>query len=168
MTRDADSTVIASYAMLRRGLLLYLATAGPVSGLVVGLIVLHIAQAPQGAVLFALFMGIGAVNTYVFGFDRIYLVELTPVELRWRQALHGGVAPLSDVRSVHFSKISRRGRAFEVATVEFASRRKLKFPATKPGLAEFLAKLHETAPQVTVEPHGHSLNADLARGRAPV
>jgi hypothetical protein len=96
MTGDAGSAVIASYALSRRGLLLYLAIAGPVGGLVVGLIELHIAQAPQGAVLFILFMGIGAVDTYVFGFHQICLVELTPVELRWRQALHGGVAPLSD------------------------------------------------------------------------
>ena len=158
MTGDAASTVIASYAMSRRSLLLYLASTGPVGGVVFGLFALHIVQGPEGAIFFVLFMGIGAINTYVFGFHQIWLVELTPVELRWRQALHGGVAPLSDVRSIHFSKVSRRGRIIDVATVEFGSRRKLKFLATGPGLTEFLAKLRETAPQVTVEPHGSSIS----------
>src|SRR5215469_9503165 len=122
MTGDVASTVIASYAMARRSLLLYLAAVGSISGLVVGLITLLIAQSAKGAVFSVLFMGIGAVNTYVFGFHQIYLVELTPVELRRRQALRDGVAPLSDVRSIRFSKVSSRGRTFDVATVEFTTR----------------------------------------------
>jgi hypothetical protein len=40
-------------------------------------------------------------------------------------------------------------------TVEFTSRQPLKFEATAPGLTEFLAKVHDTAPQVTVKPVHH-------------
>jgi hypothetical protein len=145
--------VIASYAASRRGLLLYLASSGPVGGVVIGLIALFITtRGAAGAVLFVAFMGMGASYTYYFGFRQICLVELTPVELRWRYALRGGVAPLGDVRSIRCSKVSRRGGTSDVATVEFASRGPLKFPASKPGLTEFLATLHDTAPQVTVEP----------------
>jgi hypothetical protein len=153
--------VIASYAASRRGLLLYLAAAGPTGGLVAGLIVLLRTRGSVGAILFVVFMGIGAFYTYYFGFRVIFLVELTSVELRWRYALRGGVAPLSDVRSIRFSKVSRRGGKVDVATVEFTSRGPLKFPASTPGLTEFLAKLHDTAPQVTVEPPWHSLKAAL-------
>jgi len=39
-----------------------------------------------------------------------------------------------------------------MATVEFTSRGPLKFLARTPGLTEFLARIHDTAPQVTVEP----------------
>jgi hypothetical protein len=89
---------------------------------------------------------------YYFGFHQIYLVELTPVELRWRQALRGGAAPLGDVQSIRCAEVSRRGVTVDVATVEFTSRRPLKFGAITPGLTEFLAKIHDTAPQVTVKP----------------
>ena len=143
--------VIASYAASRRGLLLYLTAAPPVGGLVVGLIVLA-TRGAEGAVSFVVCMGIGAFYAYYFGFRQVCLVELTPVELRWRYALRGGVAPLGDVRSIRCSKVSRRGGTVDVATVEFTSRGPLKFPASTPGLTEFLAKLHDTAPQVTVEP----------------
>jgi hypothetical protein len=143
--------VIASYAASRRGLLLYMAASGT-AGLVVGLIELLTRRGAAGAALFVFVMGGGMFNAYYFGFRQIYLVELTSVELRWRHALRGGVAPLSDVRSIRCSKVSRRGGASGMATMEFASRGPLKFPARKPGLTEFLAKLHDTAPQVTVEP----------------
>jgi hypothetical protein len=103
-------------------------------------------------VLFVAFVGIGTFYAYYFGFHQIYLVELTPVELRWRHALRGGTAPLGDVQSIRCSKVSRRGVTVDVATVEFTSRRPLKFGATTPGLTEFLAKIHDTAPQVTVQP----------------
>ena len=104
-------------------------------------------------VFFVAFVGIGTFFAYRFGFHEIYLVELTPVELRWRQALRGGAAPLGDVQSIRCSKVSRtRGVTVDVATVEFTSRRPLKFEATTPGLTEFLAKIHDTAPQVTVKP----------------
>ena len=144
--------VIASYAASRRGLLLYLAAAPPVCGLVIGLIVLLATRGAQGAVPFVLLVGAGTFYAYYFGFRQVCLVELTPVELRWRYALRGGVAPLGDVRSIHCSKVSRRGGTVDVATVEFASRGPLKFPAGSPGLTEFLAKLHDTAPQVALEP----------------
>lgn len=143
---------IASYAASKRGLLLYLASAGPVSGLVVGLIGLRTIRDVEAAVLFVALMGIGAYYAYYFGFHQIWLVELTPVELRWRYALRGGAAPIGDVRSIRCSKVSSRGGTVDMATVEFASRGPLKFAASAPGLTEFLAKLHDIAPQVTVEP----------------
>jgi hypothetical protein len=145
--------VIASYAALKRGLLLYLAAVGPTSGLVIGLIALLLTtRGTAGAVLFIAFMWVGTFQAYYFGFRQICLVQLTPAELRWRHALRGGVAPLSDVRSIRCSKVSRRGGTVDVATVEFASRGPLKFLASKPGLTEFLATLHDTVPQVIVEP----------------
>jgi hypothetical protein len=145
--------VIASYAASRRGLLLYLAAVGPAGGLVIGLIALLLTtRGAAGAVLFVAFMGMGAFQAYYFGFRQICLVQLTPAELRWRHALRGGVAPLSDVRSIRCSKVSGRGGPVDMATVEFTSRGPLKFLASKPGLTEFLATLHDTAPQVTVEP----------------
>jgi hypothetical protein len=150
--------VIASYAASRRGQLLYLAAYGPVGVLVIGLVALLTTPGAEDAVPFVLVMGIGMFNTYYFGFRQICLVQLTPVELRWRHALRSGVAPLSDVRSIRCSKVSRRRG---MATVEFTSRGPLKFPASKPGLTEFLAKLHDTAPQVTVESPWHSLPAAL-------
>jgi hypothetical protein len=149
--------VIASYAASRRGLLLYMAAAGPIGGLVSGLIVLLRTHGTAGAVFFVVLMGMGLSYAYYFGFRQIYLVELTSVELRWRHALRGGVTPLSDVRSIRCSKVSRRGGAVDVATVEFTNRGPLKFQASAPGLTEFLAKLHDIAPQVTVESPGHSL-----------
>lgn len=143
--------VIASYAASRRGLLLYLATIGPVGGLVIGLIVLFAMGGAEGAVLFVVFLAIGAFYPYYFGFRQICLVELTPTELRWRYALRSGSAPLSDVQSIRCSKVSRRGSTVDVATVEFSGRGPRKFLGRTPGLAEFLATIHDTAPQVTVE-----------------
>ena len=145
--------VIASYAASRRVVLLRLAALSPVVVLVSGLIdLLATTQGPMREVLFVAFVGIGTFYAYYFGFHQIYLVELTPVELRWRHALRGGAAPLGDVQSIRCSKLSRRGVTVDVATVEFTSRRPLKFGATTPGLTEFLAKIHDTAPQVTVKP----------------
>ena len=146
--------VIASYAASRRVVLLRLAALSPVVVLVSGLIdLLTTMQGPMREVLFVAFVGIGTFYAYYFGFHQIYLVELTPVELRWRQALRGGAAPLGDVQSIRCSKVSRtRGVTVDVATVEFTSRRPLKFGATTPGLTEFSAKIHDTAPQVTVKP----------------
>ena len=144
--------VVASYAASRRGLLLYLAAAGPVGGLVIGLITLLRVRGAEGAVLFVVFLGVGAFYAYYFGFRQVCLVELTPVELRWRHALGGGMAPLGDVRSIRCAKVSRRGGTVDVATVEFASRGPLKFSASTGGLTEFLAKIQDTAPQVTVKP----------------
>jgi hypothetical protein len=144
--------VIASYAAARRALLLRAAVLSPVGGLVYGLIELLIRPGGLGAVFFVALVGIGAFYAYYFGFHKICLVELTPVELRWRHALGGGVAPLGDVQSIRCSKVSRRGGTVDIATVEFTSRRPLKFGASTPGLTEFLAKIHDTAPQVTVEP----------------
>jgi hypothetical protein len=146
--------VIASYAASRRVVLLRMAALSPVVVLVSGVIdLLTTTQGPVRGELFVAFVGIGAFFAYRFGFHEIYLVELTPVELRWRQALRGGAAPLGDVQSIRCSKVSRtRGVTVDVATVEFTSRRPLKFGATTPGLTEFLAKIHDTAPQVTVQP----------------
>jgi len=144
--------VIASYAASRRGLLLYLAAVGPVGGLVLGLIALLAMRGAAGAILFVASLGIGAFYAYYFGFHQIWLVELTPVELRWRQALRGGAAPLGDVQSIRCSKVSRRGGTVDMATVKFTSRRPVKFGGSTPSLTEFLAKIHDTAPQVTVEP----------------
>jgi hypothetical protein len=144
--------VIASYAASRRGLLLYLAAVGPVGGLVIGLFVLLTMRGAAGAVLFVVSLAIGAFYTYYFGFRQVCLVELTPMELRWRYVLRGGVAPLGDVRSIRCSKVSRRGGPVDAATVEFTSRGPVKFLATTPGLGEFLATIHDTASQVTVEP----------------
>jgi hypothetical protein len=146
--------VIASYAASRRVVLLRMAALSPVVVLVAGVIdLLTTTQGPMRGVLLVAFVGIGAFFAYRFGFHEIYLVELTPVELRWRQALRGGAAPLGDVQSIRCSKVSRtRGVTVDVATVEFTSRRPLKFEATAPGLTEFLAKIHDTAPQVTVKP----------------
>jgi hypothetical protein len=146
--------VIASYAASRRVVLLRMAALSPVVVLVSGVIdLLTTTQGPMRGVLFVVFVGIGAFFAYYYGFHEIYLVELTPVELRWRQALRGGAAPLGDVQSIRCSKVSRtRGVTVDVATVEFTSRRPLKFGATTPGLTEFLAKIHDTAPQVTVQP----------------
>jgi hypothetical protein len=143
--------VIASYAASRRGLLLYLAASGPVGGLVFGLIVLFAMGGAEGTVLFVAFLAIGVFNLYYFGFRQTYLVELTPTELRWRQVLRGGTAALGDVRSIRCSKVSRRGGTVDTATVEFTGRGPLKFLGVTPGLTEFLAKIHDTAPQVTVE-----------------
>jgi hypothetical protein len=146
--------VIASYAAERRVVLLRMAALSPVIVLVSGVIdLLTTAQGPIRGVLFVAFVGIGTFFAYYFGFHQIYLVELTPVELRWRQALRGGAAPLGDVQSIRCSKDSRRGvTEVDVATVEFTSRRPLKFGATAPGLTEFLAKVHDTAPKVAVKP----------------
>jgi hypothetical protein len=147
--------VIASYAASRRVVLLRMAALSPVVVLVSGLIDFRL-TATQGLpreVLFVAFVGIGTFYAYYFAFHQICLVELTPVELRWRQALRGGAAPLGAVQSIRCSKDSRtRGVTVDVATVEFTSRRPLKFGASAPGLTEFLAKIHDTAPQVTVEP----------------
>ena len=144
--------VIASYAASRRVVLLGVAVLSSVVALVCGLIDLLTTRGPVGAVLFVALLGIGTFYAYYFGFHQVYLVELTPVELRWRHALRGGAAPLGDVQSIRCSKVSRRGVTVDVATVEFTSRRPLKFGATTPGLTEFLAKIHDTAPQVTVKP----------------
>ena len=146
--------VIASYAAQRRVVLLRMVALSPVIVLVSGVIgLLTTTQGPMRGVLFVALVGIGTFFTYRFGFREIYLVELTPVELRWRQALRGGAAPLGDVQSIRCSKVSRtRGVTVDVATVEFTSRRPLKFEATAPGLTEFLVKVHETAPKVAVKP----------------
>ena len=146
--------VIASYAAQRRVVLLRMVALSPVIVLVSGVIgLLTTTQGPMRGVLFVAYVGIGASFAYYFGFHQIYLVELTPVELRWRQALRGGAAPLGDVQSIRCSKVSRtRGVTVDVATVEFTSRRPLKFEATAPGLTEFLVKVHETAPKVAVKP----------------
>jgi hypothetical protein len=146
--------VIASYAASRRVVLLLMAALSPVVVLVSGVIdLLTTPQGPIRGVLLVVFVGIGAFFAYRFGFREIYLVELTPVELRWRQALRGGAAPVGDVQSIRCSKVSRtRDIIIDVATVEFTSRRPLKFQATAPGLTEFLAKVHDTAPQVTIKP----------------
>jgi hypothetical protein len=130
------------------------AVLSTVAALVCGLIDLLTMRGLTGAVLFAAVLGIGAFYAYYFGFHQVYLVELTPVELRWRRVLRDGAAPLGDVRSIRCAKVSRRGGTVDVATVEFTSRRPLKFGATTPGLTEFLAKVHDTAPQVTVAPPG--------------
>ena len=144
--------VITSYAASRRVVLLGVAVLSTVAALVSGLIDLLTMRGLTGAVLFAAVLGIGAFYAYYFGFHQVYLVELTPVELRWRRVLRDGAAPLGDVRSIRCAKVSRRGGTVDVATVEFTSRRPLKFGATTPGLTEFLAKVHDTAPQVTVAP----------------
>lgn len=144
--------VIASYAASKRGLLLRAAALSPVGGLVYGLIELLIGRSALSVIFLVAFVGIGTFYAYYFGFHQIWLVELTPVELRWRHALRGGAAPLGDVQSIRCSKVSRRGGTVDVATVEFTSRRPLKFGASAPGLTEFLAKVHDTTPQVTVEP----------------
>ena len=144
--------VITSYAASRRVVLLGVAVLSTVAALVCGLIDLLTMRGLTGAVLFAAVLGIGAFYAYYFGFHQVYLVELTPVELRWRRVLRDGAAPLGDVRSIRCAKVSRRGGTVDVATVEFTSRRPLKFGATTPGLTEFLAKVHDTAPQVTVAP----------------
>jgi|SRR5580692_11730767 hypothetical protein len=146
--------VITSYAASRRVVLLGVAVLSTVAALVCGLIDLLTMRGLTGAVLFAAVLGIGAFYAYYFGFHQVYLVELTPVELRWRRVLRDGAAPLGDVRSIRCAKVSRRGGTVDVATVEFTSRRPLKFGATTPGLTEFLAKVHDTAPQVTVAPPG--------------
>jgi hypothetical protein len=143
--------VIARYAASRRGLLLYLAASGPVGGVVFGLFVLFVMGGAEGAVFCVVFLAIGGFNLYYFGFRQTYLVELTPTELRWRQVLRGGTAALGDVQSIRCSQVSRRGRTVDIATVEFTGRRPLKFLGATPGLTEFLAKIHETAPLVTVE-----------------
>jgi hypothetical protein len=143
--------VIARYTASKRGLLLYLAASGPVGGVVFGLIVLFALRGAAGPVFFVVFLAMGAFYLYYFGFRQTYLVELTPTELRWRQVLRGGTAPLGDVQSVRCSQVSRRGSMVDVATVQFANRRPLKFLGVTPGLTEFLAKVQETAPQVTVE-----------------
>ena len=143
--------VIASYAASRRVVLLGVAVLSSVVALVCGLIDLLTTRGLTGAVLFAALLGIGAFYAYYFGFHQVYLVELTPVELRWRHALRGGAAPLGDVQSIRCSKVSRRGVTVDVATVEFTGRGRLKFLGRTPGLAEFLAKIHDTAPQVSVE-----------------
>ena len=145
--------VITSYAASRRVVLLGVAVLSTVAALVSGLIDLLTMRGLTGAVLFVALLGIGTFYAYYFGFHQVYLVELTPVELRWRQALRGGGAPLGDVQSIRCSKVSRtRGVTVDVATVEFTSRRPLKFEATAPGLTEFLVKVHETAPKVAVKP----------------
>ena len=150
--------VIASYAASSRSLLLRTAAVSPVLGLVCGLTDLLTTRGVLRAVFFVALVGIGTVYAYYLAFHQICLVELTPVELRWRHALRGGgVAPLGDVRSIRCSKVSRREGTIhmatvDIATVEFTSRRPLKFGASSPGLTEFLAKIHDTAPQVTVEP----------------
>lgn len=75
--------VIASYAASRRVVLLRLAALSPVVVLVSGLIdLLTTTQGPMREVLFVAFVGIGTFYAYYFGFHQIYLVELTPVELR--------------------------------------------------------------------------------------
>ena len=137
--------VITSYAASRRVVLLGVAVLSTVAALVCGLIDLLTMRGLTGAVLFAAVLGIGAFYAYYFGFHQVYLVELTPVELRWRRVLRDGAAPLGDVRSIRCAKVSRRGGTVDVATVEFTSRRPLKFGATTPGLTEFLAKVHDTA-----------------------
>ena len=145
--------VITSYAASRRVVLLGVAVLSTVAALVSGLIDLLTMRGLTGAVLFVALLGIGTFYAYYFGFHQVYLVELTPVELRWRHALRDGAAPLGDVQSIRCSKVSRtRDIIIDVATVEFTSRRPLKFQATAPGLTEFLAKIHDTAPQVTVKP----------------
>jgi hypothetical protein len=141
--------VIASYDVVRRGLLLYLASAGVVGGLAVGLFALLAVKDP---VFFAVAVfAIGAFQCYHFGFRQISRVELVPGTLRWRRAVGGGEVPLGDVSSIRCAKVPRRGRAVDVVTVEFARRRPLKFNAVKPGLAEFLCAVHDANPQVTLE-----------------
>ena len=146
--------VIASYAASKRGLLLYLAISGPVGALVIGPLVLLPLAGAAGPLLFVVWLGIGAFYAYYFGFRQICLVELTPAELRWRHAIGGAAAPLGDVRSIRCSQVSGRRGSVDVATVEFTSRRSVRFSARTPGLTEFLAKVRDAAPQVSVAPPG--------------
>jgi hypothetical protein len=143
--------VIASYSPSRRGLMLYLAIIGPVGGVLVGLIPLLVLGGVKGALEFVAFFALGAFWTYLFGFRQVYLLELTPAELRMRSLLRRRAVPLGDVRSIRCAKSPRRDSTADFVTVEFAHRGPLKFAGTTPGLKEFLDQIHQAAPQATVE-----------------
>jgi hypothetical protein len=143
--------VIAGYSTVSRGLLLYLAVSFPFGGLVAGGLALLAFRGAAGVVAFFVLIVIGAGYGYYFGVRQVLLVQLIPGKLRWRCLVGGGEAPLGDVRSIRCAKVSRRGGMVDVATVEFANRRPLKFNGARPGLAEFLGKVHKAAPQVAVE-----------------
>ena len=87
--------VITSYAASRRVVLLGVAVLSTVAALVCGLIDLLTMRGLTGAVLFAAVLGIGAFYAYYFGFHQVYLVELTPVELRWRRVLRDEIGRAS-------------------------------------------------------------------------
>jgi hypothetical protein len=143
--------VIASYSPSRRGLMLYLAVVGPVGGVLVGLIPLLALGGVKGALDFVGCFALGAFWTYLFGFRQVYLLELTPTELRTRSLLRRRVVPLGDVRSIRCAKSPGRDSTADVATVKYAHRGSLTFSGTGPGLKEFLDQIHQAAPQATVE-----------------
>lgn len=133
-------------------MLLYLTAAVPVGSIVFAVIALSLAPSAIGPILFAVGLASGGAYAYYFGTQIVWLVELTESEFRWRYLLRGGAAPLSDVRSIRYAKTqTSKGGTAETATVEFTSRKPLKFAASQPGLAEFTARVREMAPEVTVE-----------------
>jgi xanthosine utilization system XapX-like protein len=142
--------VMASYDVSRRGLLLFWAAACLAGGLVLDLVALLIVRrSVLEAVILIGFLGMNIGYAYYFAFRVIWRVELTPTGLRWRHAVGGGAAELADVRSIRCAKVP--GREADMATVEFVNRGQLKFSGKSPGVTEFLARVHDYAPQVTVE-----------------
>jgi hypothetical protein len=143
--------VIASYHALRPRLLLYLTISCQLGAVVAGIGALLAFPGAAGMIAFLVLVVIGGCYGYYFGVRQVMFVHLIPGKLRWRCLVGGGEVPLGEVRSIRCAKVSRRGGTVDVATVEFANRRPLKFTATNPGLPEFLKKVHATAPKVAVE-----------------
>jgi hypothetical protein len=144
--------VVASYQVVRRGVLLFIVGSTPFAALVVALIALTKMKGGAIIVVFViLVVAIGVFNIYFFGFHAISRVDLMPGKLRWQHALGRSEAPVGDVRAIRCEKKSGRGGPFDAVTVEFAHRRPLTFNAAHPGLAEFLGKVHDVAPQATME-----------------
>lgn len=143
--------VIASYVPMNRRLLLYIIGATTMGLAICLFIAFFVLEDFRGLFLLIAAPIIWAMNLGYFGFGPVCAVELTESELRWRHLLRGGAAPLSDVRSIRYAKTqTSKGGTAETATVEFTSRKPLKFAASQPGLAEFTDRVREMAPDVTV------------------
>ena len=143
--------VIASYGAARLRPLLYLTISCQVGGSVAGIGALLAFRGTAGVIALFVLIVIGACYGYYFGVRQVLMVQLIPGKLRWRCLVGTGEVPIGEVRSIRCAKVSRRGGTVDVATVEFAHRRALKFTAANPGLPEFLNKVRATAPQVAVE-----------------
>lgn len=147
---------IASYAVTSRGLLLCViavVSVGSVAIVVAALLLAPRAFGPFSPVAYLAYLVLWGVYAYYSATRVVWLVELTESEFRWRYLLRAGAAPLSDLRSIRCAKTqTSRGKATERATVEFAGQKPLKFPVTQPGITEFLDRVRELLPGVTVVP----------------
>ncbi|MCL2585551.1 MAG: hypothetical protein FWE35_24190 [Streptosporangiales bacterium] len=117
--------------------------------------VLSVAEMPgmQGFPILAICVGLLALVLHQYLTRTLYCIELTDADVRWRNLIHRDARPLSQVRSIRYSRMQvSRGVPQQTVTVKFAGRRPLRFVAQEPGMAQFAAAVHASAPHVSIEP----------------